>query len=75
MDTAFTGLTRDADGHAVVRFGWPGHENVELWVDQAHGYLQVYTDDSPGVDRPSRAGITVEPRTLPHPTLSSLVTD
>lgn len=75
MDTAFSGLTRDADGHAVVRFGWPGRGNVELGVDQAPGYLQVYTDDSPGMDRPTRSGITVEPMTLRHPALSSLVTD
>ena len=63
MDTAFTGLSRESHGNAVVRFERPGGANVELWVDSTHGYLQVYTDDSPSTDRPPRAGITVEPMT------------
>ncbi|GAA2775940.1 aldose 1-epimerase family protein [Saccharopolyspora taberi] len=63
MDTAFTGLSRGSDGNAVVRFERPGGADVELWVDRTHGYLQVYTDDSPSTDRPPRAGITVEPMT------------
>ncbi|SDY93100.1 aldose 1-epimerase [Saccharopolyspora shandongensis] len=60
MDTAFTGLSR---GGAVVRFARPDGVTAELWVDRTHGYLQVYTDDSPATDRPGRAGITVEPMT------------
>jgi aldose 1-epimerase len=63
MDTAFTGLRRDSDGNAVVRFARPDGVTAELWVDRTHGYLQVYTDDSPATDRPGRAGITVEPMT------------
>jgi aldose 1-epimerase len=63
MDTAFTDLGRDHEGNAVVRFERPGGENVELWVDRTHRYLQVYTDDSPSTDRPGRAGLTVEPMT------------
>ena len=63
MDTAFTDLARQSDGTAVVRFRRPGGENVELWVDETHNYLQVYTDDTPETDRPSRAGLTVEPMT------------
>lgn len=63
MDTAFTDLERGSDGTTVVRFDRPGGKNVELWVDQTHRYLQVYTDDSPDGDRPGRAGITVEPMT------------
>ncbi|MEV0082753.1 aldose 1-epimerase family protein [Saccharopolyspora sp. NPDC050642] len=63
MDTAFTGLSRGADGGAVVRFARPDGVTAELWVDRTHGYLQVYTDDSPATDRPGRAGITVEPMT------------
>ncbi|MFR9728218.1 aldose 1-epimerase family protein [Saccharopolyspora sp. MS10] len=62
MDTAFTGLARDAAGNATVRFGRADGE-VHLWVDRAHDYLQVYTDDSPEADRPPRSGITVEPMT------------
>ncbi|MFI0466700.1 aldose 1-epimerase family protein [Saccharopolyspora sp. 5N102] len=63
MDTAFTGLSRGVDGGAVVRFARPDGVTAELWVDRTHGYLQVYTDDSPATDRPGRAGITVEPMT------------
>lgn len=63
MDTAFTDLSRDADGGAVVRFARPDGVTAELWVDRTHGYLQVYTDDSPSTDRPTRQGITVEPMT------------
>ncbi|MDR7304130.1 aldose 1-epimerase family protein [Haloactinomyces albus] len=67
MDTAFTDLTRRRDGTAVVRFGRPGGENVEMWVDETHDYLQVYTDDAPSAERPQRArsGVTVEPMTCP----------
>ncbi|MCI2417595.1 aldose 1-epimerase family protein [Saccharopolyspora sp. K220] len=63
MDTAFTDLRREPDGTAVVRFNRPDGVRAELWVDQTHRYLQVYTDDSPSTDRPPRAGITVEPMT------------
>ncbi|WP_433873353.1 aldose 1-epimerase family protein [Saccharopolyspora sp. CA-218241] len=63
MDTAFTDLDRERDGEAVVRMRRPGGVDVELRVDRAHGYLQVYTDDSPEGERPARQGITVEPMT------------
>ncbi|RRO19863.1 aldose epimerase [Saccharopolyspora rhizosphaerae] len=62
MDTAFTGL-HHTGGEAVVRFRRPDVD-VELWVDENHRYLQVYTDDDPSTDRPARAGLTVEPMTL-----------
>lgn len=64
MDTAFTDLVRGPDGGTTIRFGRPDGSNVELWVDRTHRYLQVYTDDSPELDRPARAGLTVEPMTL-----------
>ncbi|MER7016218.1 aldose 1-epimerase family protein [Saccharopolyspora sp. NPDC000359] len=63
MDTAFTDLRRGPGGDAVVRFARPDGVTAELWVDRTHGYLQVYTDDSPSADRPERQGITVEPMT------------
>ncbi|WP_017977107.1 aldose 1-epimerase family protein [Actinopolyspora halophila] len=67
MDTAFKDLARDGDGHAVVRFGLEDGREVSLWMDEAYGYLQVYTDDAPSEDRerPARSGITVEPNTCP----------
>lgn len=63
MDTAFTRLTRQPDGTAVVRFQRPSANDVELWMDSTYEYLQVYTDDTPDTPRPGRAGITVEPVT------------
>ncbi|RZS32269.1 aldose 1-epimerase [Herbihabitans rhizosphaerae] len=60
MDTAFTGLRRNARGVASVHFGRPGGRNVEMWMDRGYGYLQVYTDDGPD-GHPPRSGITVEP--------------
>lgn len=63
MDTAFTDLDRDAHGNATVAFQRPGGRNLQLWMDDAHNYLQVYTDDSPETDRPARQGVTVEPVT------------
>ncbi len=47
----------------MVRLARPDGVTAELWVYPTHGYLQVYTDDSPPTDRPKRAGITVEPMT------------
>jgi len=63
MDTAFTDLDRDDRGIATVDFRRPGGHDVQLWMDHTHNYLQVYTDDSPDRDRPTRQGITVEPST------------
>lgn len=62
MDTAFRDLHRDARAQAVVRFERPAGDYVELWMDEAYGYLQVYTDDDP-TDHEPRSGITVEPVT------------
>lgn len=63
MDTAFTDLDRDDRGTATVELRRPGGHDVQLWMDDAHDYLQVYTDDSPDRQRPRRQGITVEPAT------------
>jgi aldose 1-epimerase len=64
LDHAFTDLVRDADGLARVALGGlhPG-SGLELWVDQAYGYLQLFTGDPlPDVNRRSLA---VEPMTCP----------
>lgn len=60
MDTAFKGLSRDDGGLARVSFTRPGDHDVELLLDSAYGYLQVYTDDAPDAHQP-RSGVTVEP--------------
>ncbi len=64
LDHAFTDLVREEDGIARVALGGvhPG-SGLELWVDEAYGYLQVFSGDPlPDVNRRSLA---VEPMTCP----------
>jgi aldose 1-epimerase len=63
LDTAFTDLNCDSEGisHAIVTA--PSGRSVDVWSDRTHRYLQVYTDDTPAIDRPRRSGITIEPMT------------
>ena len=64
IDHAFTDLVREEDGLARVAFSGlhPG-SGLELWVDEAYRYLQVFTGDPlPDVNRRSLA---VEPMTCP----------
>ena len=64
LDTAFTGLARDAGGLARVELRHPDQGGgVALWVDERYRYLMLYTgDDRPDVRRRSLA---VEPMTCP----------
>jgi aldose 1-epimerase len=64
LDHAFTDLVREEDGLARVALGGlhPG-SGLELWVDEAYAYLQVFSGDPlPDVNRRSLA---VEPMTCP----------
>jgi aldose 1-epimerase len=64
LDHAFTDLVREEDGVARVALGGllPG-SGLDLWVDEAYGYLQVFSGDPlPDVNRRSLA---VEPMTCP----------
>lgn len=64
LDTAFGGLVRDDDGHAVARLDDPVDDrSVQLWVDDAYRYLMVYTADQ--VSRPGRrrTAVAIEPMT------------
>jgi aldose 1-epimerase len=64
LDHAFTDLVREEDGIARVALGGllPG-SGLDLWVDEAHDYLQVFSGDPlPDVNRRSLA---VEPMTCP----------
>lgn len=64
IDVAYTDLIREADGRARVRFAHPdGSGGVELWVDEAYPYLEIFTGDAlPQPDR-RRTGLGVEPMT------------
>jgi aldose 1-epimerase len=66
MDTAFTDLTRDARGRAVVSLSDAGAgRSVDLWVDDRFSYLMCYTGDT--LDDPGRRrkALAVEPMTCP----------
>lgn len=63
LDTAFGDLERDADGLARVVLADDSGHGVEVWMDQAFGWTQVY---SGGIlpDVPVRS-IAIEPMTCP----------
>ena len=61
LDTAYTDLDRDADGRASVLLHGPDG-GVELWMDESHRWLQVYTADDL---TPPRGALAVEPMTAP----------
>jgi aldose 1-epimerase len=61
LDVCYTDLQR-VDGVATATVETHGGHQIQVWVDETHKFLQVYTDDgAPG--RPARAGISVEPMT------------
>jgi aldose 1-epimerase len=64
LDTCFADLERGEDGVARVVLGNPTSDaSTTLWVDEAYGYLMVYTGDTrPDV---SRSSLAVEPMTCP----------
>jgi aldose 1-epimerase len=63
LNHAFTDLVRDDAGHAttVLRDPGTGH-GVELWVDEAHGWLMLYTADDQS-EPFRRRSVAVEPMT------------
>jgi aldose 1-epimerase len=64
LDTCFTGLTRDADGRVRARVEG-GDRVVEVWADEAFGYLQAYTGDTLEPAPRRRQAIAIEPMTCP----------
>jgi aldose 1-epimerase len=62
LDDAFTDLERDGSGVATVVVTDPAAgRSVALWVDGAHGWLQVFTADDVPVS--ARRSLAVEPMT------------
>ena len=62
LDHCFTDLERD-DGLARVELRGPDDSRLTLWMDEAYGYLMLFTGDPlPDVNRRSLA---VEPMTCP----------
>lgn len=56
LDTCYTDLVRK-DGVATAEVN-----QIQVWVDDTHKFIQVYTDDG-APERPARAGISIEPMT------------
>jgi aldose 1-epimerase len=64
LDTAFTGVDRDADGRVTVSLRDPVTDvGVALWMDERHGWLQVFTGDK--LPAHARGSLAVEPMTAP----------
>jgi aldose 1-epimerase len=75
LDTAYTGLGRDADGRWAVRLSGLGPADaprtVTVWGDEALRWVQVFT---PPLDDPHFAGlpgIAVEPMSCPADAFNS----
>jgi aldose 1-epimerase len=62
IDSAFTDLVRDADGHAVTKLTRKDGSRVELWVDEHHKFIELYSGDTLAPSR-QRRGLAVEPMT------------
>ncbi len=65
LDTAFTDLVRGVDGTAVASLSQHEGDSVDLWVDEAFGYLMVYTGDQVGELTRRRRSVAIEPMTCP----------
>lgn len=70
IDFAFTDLARDTRGRAWARLSAPDGDQVALWVDEHHPYLELYTGDTLAVPR-RRRGLGTEPMTCPPNALQS----
>lgn len=71
LDHGFTDLERDPDGLARVRLAAEGSDHrMTLWMDEAYGYLMLFTGDTLAPPR-RRRGLAVEPMTCPPNALQS----
>lgn len=63
LDNAFTDLARDADGSATVTVSAPDGRSIDLWLDPAYAYVEVFTGDSLPEPGRRRRGLGLEPMT------------
>ena len=63
LDSALTGLTRDADGRARARLTGP-RTQVTLWTGPGYEWLQVFTGDTLDPSH-RRKAVAIEPMTCP----------
>jgi len=63
LDTCFTGMIPDEDGHARVVLTNPEEGfAVTVWMDRTHGFIQAYTGDTV-LEADRRRSIAIEPMT------------
>ena len=66
LDTCFAGLARGPDGRSRTRAETAdGERGVEVWADDAFGYVQAYTGDTLEPVSRRRQGVAIEPMTCP----------
>jgi aldose 1-epimerase len=70
IDAPFTDLERDEQGRASVELTGPDGACVELWVDEHHPVIELYTGDDLAAER-RRRGLGAEPMTCPPNALQS----
>ncbi|SFC79391.1 aldose 1-epimerase [Nocardioides terrae] len=63
LNHAYGRLARDEHGRTTTRLRAPEGTGVELWVDEHHDWLMVYTADD--VPATARRSLAVEPMTAP----------
>jgi aldose 1-epimerase len=74
LDTCFSGLARGSDGRSRARLeSADGERVVEVWADEAFGYLQVYTGDILEPASRRRQALAIEPMTCPPNAFASRV--
>jgi aldose 1-epimerase len=69
LNHAYGRLQRGVDGRATVRLGAPEGTGVDLWVDERHHWLMLYTADD--VPATARHSLAVEPMTAPPDAFNS----
>ncbi len=70
VDFAYTDLLRDPDGRARVVLALPDGPSSTLWLDEAYGYVEIFTADTLEPAR-RRTGLGVEPMTCAPNALQS----
>ena len=64
LDTCFTGLARGSDGRSrALLESADGGRGLEVWADEAFGYLQAYTGDTIEPVSRRRQAVAIEPMT------------
>jgi aldose 1-epimerase len=63
IDNAFTDLEADADGSTTVTVRSPAGREVQVWMDGAYRYVELFTGDTVADPCRRRRGLGVEPMT------------